>query len=139
MLGMEAQPQKTLAWNAGYEFLVLRYTGELQDPDNPGTIPSYTVATWFFSEAAYKARKHPNSETKPKAKVVLQRMFLDARKGGWSLLPEIQEIAPGNSILKSFAPLPEKPIRDAIGYYAVFTSICPQTFTSGNDWAIWAI
>jgi hypothetical protein len=125
---METNPQQT----------VLRVTGELRDEDNLGTIPTYTLATWLYSEDAYKRRKWPRSETGPKPIVVLQRMFLDARKGGWTLMPQIQEVSPSDPILKLFK-LSEEPLRDAVGYYAVFTSTYPQVWTSGEkDWAVWA-
>jgi hypothetical protein len=118
--------------------LVLRRTGELQDPDNLGTIPTYTLATWLYSEEAYGGRRKPYSATGPAPTIVLQRMFLDARRGGWSLLPQVQEVSPDDPILKLFLPVPEEPIRDAIGYYAVNTSSYPKTLGSANDWAIWS-
>ena len=110
----------------------LSTTGELLDSDELGTVPTYTLATFFYaSEANFKA-KNPS-------RVVLQRMYLDVAKAGWYQLPDTQEISPDDKILAQFeAAMPNRTITDVRGLYAIVSYPCPLLYGNGNDWAIWA-
>jgi hypothetical protein len=108
---------------------VLSDNGELRDADNNlGTIPTRTLATWFYTKS--------KSSKKLKVKVVLQRMYLDARKGGWLLRPEIDQVRQSDPILDLFRPLPAATL-DTLGYHSIISAAYPQTLGGGNDWAIW--